>query len=624
VSCPPFAPALAPARARTRTPTRTLSRALLLVLLAVGPVGLVGLAGCGGESSPRGVAPHKPYNLIVFLSDALRASNLELYGYPRVTAPGLTRLAAESVVFDHHLAGFPGTPTSISQIMTGRLMPPLLMDAAYSRWPVRGLSDDLLILPRELRRRGYATGIVSSHFWFNERARILDFFDRQDIVLPHEGEPYAPYPRLIEPIERMLDGFAADPDKPFFLYVHSLDTHAPYHVHPAPDSYPPQEGWPRVFDAYDSEITYTDRWMGKVVDELRRRGLLDNSIFVFTSDHGEELGEMGPEYWNRSHGNTIRRVQLHVPLIVRLPGGRRGGERISAPTSHIDLAETLLDLADPGPTSGPTSSSTSEGGRGDLRTDGRDLVPLIEGREDPAPRTLVAYTWRYWGLFQGAHELHYDQWRDRFDLYETQTVNLNYPLSAPADDPDLARRMTRELRAAFNRRTRERIGAPLPASPPDDAVIGLPTTVIDRTEVPSYDHALDDGRWWLCETRLLEAGPEEHPAPVALATPWVPGKYRIRVRLDGDRVEEGWQNRFRVRIGDEPRGIELSGADADEEGLLDAGVHDLGRILALEVAAPQGGVAITGFRLTRVGAEATASPADRALEERLRALGYVQ
>jgi arylsulfatase A-like enzyme len=585
-------------------------------VLAAGPALLataIALLGCGGGSSP-GADTHRPYNLVVFLSDALRASNLELYGYPRVTAPGLTHLAGESVVFDHHLAGFPGTPTSVSQIMTGRLMPPLLMDAAYSRWPVRALTDDLLILPRELRRRGYSTGIVSSHFWFNERARILQFFDHRQIVLPEEGEPYAPYPRLVDPIERMLDDFEAAPETPFFLYVHSLDTHAPYHVHPPPDSYPPQEGWPRVFDAYDSEITYTDRWLGKVLDDLRRRGLLESTVLVFTSDHGEELGEMGPEYWNRSHGNTIRRVQLHVPLIVRLPGGRRGGERISAPTSHVDLAQTLLGLADPG----------SDRGLGDLRTDGRDLGPLIEGRESPEPRTLVAYTWRYWGLFEGAHELHYDQWRDRFDLYETQSVNLNYPLSAPLDEPELARRLTRELRPIVNRRTRERIDAPLPAAPPDDAVIGLPTTVIDRTELPSYEHSLDDGRWWLCETRLLEAGPEERPGPVALATAWVPGSYRIRVRLDGDRVEEGWKNRFRLRIGEESQAVALSGADADGDGLLDAGVHDLGRLLAVEISAPRGGVAITGFRLTRVGSDEAGASTDGELEKRLRALGYVQ
>ncbi len=598
--------------------------ALRLFLLAAGVVTLaatvVGLAGCGGGSGSAGEARHKPYNLVVFLSDALRASNLDLYGYPRVTAPGLTRLAGESVVFEHHLAGFPGTPTSISQIMTGRLMPPLLMDAAYSRWPVRALTDDLLILPRELQRRGYSTGIVSSHFWFNQRARILQFFDHQQIVLPQEGEPYAPYPRLIEPIEHMLDGFEAEPDKPFFLYVHSLDTHAPYHVHPAPYSYPPQEGWPRVFDAYDSEITYTDHYVGQVIDDLRRRGLLDSTVLVFTSDHGEELGEMGPEYWNRSHGNTIRRVQLHVPLIVRLPGGRRGGERITAATSHIDLARTLLGLADPDPGAEPDP----EKALGGLRTDGRDLGPLIEGRESPAPRTLVAYTWRYWGLFQGKYELHYDQWRDHYDLAETQTVKLNYPLSAPVDEPEVAGPMTRELKSAFRRRTREKIDAPLPDEPPDDAVIGLPTTVVDRTELPSYDHSLDDGKWWLCETRLLEAGPAEHPGPVALATPWVPGRYRIRVRIDGDRVEDGWKNRFALRIGDEPRAVELSGADADENGLLDAGVHDLGRLLTIEISAPRGGVAITGFRLTQVGSEGAASPTDERLEKGLRALGYVQ
>ena len=155
-------------------------------------------------------------------------------------------------------------------------------------------------------------------------------------------------------------------------------------------------------------------------------------------------------------------------------------------------------------------------------------------------------------------------------------------------------------------------------------MIGLPTTVIDHASSPVYDRALDDDRWWLDGTRLLEAGPDEHPEPLSWPRLGRRGSYRIRVRLDAGSVGEGWQNRFRLGIGDEPRTLELSGADADDDGQIDAGFHDLDRVLVVEVSRPEGGVAITGLRLTRVGAEQAASPADEALEERLRALGYVQ
>ena len=105
------------------------------------------VAGCGGGTEP---APRDEprYNLVFVLSDALRAYSLELYGYPRSTAPSLTALAAEGLVFEDHLVSYPATPGSVSQMFTGRFRSPHLMRATFLHAPARALGDDLLVLPR--------------------------------------------------------------------------------------------------------------------------------------------------------------------------------------------------------------------------------------------------------------------------------------------------------------------------------------------------------------------------------------------------------------------------------------------------------------------------------------------
>jgi arylsulfatase A-like enzyme len=94
---------------------------------------------------------------------------------------------------------------------------------------------------------------------------------------------------------------------------------------------------------YDEEVRYADGLLGELLDELRAGGVLDSSVLVVTSDHGEEFGDHGL----LGHSDTLYREQLHVPLLVRFPPGsphaRRNGERDGVPTSHLDLAPTLVD-----------------------------------------------------------------------------------------------------------------------------------------------------------------------------------------------------------------------------------------------------------------------------------------
>ncbi len=579
-----------------------------LVLVALS----VCLLACGGPAPSGTGTSEPPYNLVIVLSDALRASNLEVYGYPRQTAPHLTGLAAESVLFENHLANYPGTPVSVSQMMTGRLMPPLLMRPSLVEAPVHALERDLLVLPAALRDAGFRTILVSSHPWF-DGSRILDAFDRVTLVEPSRGRAYAPFESLVHPALEAID----EVEEPFFLYLHSMDTHGPFRFHRGFDRHRGAEGWPPVYNAYDSEIEYTDHWLGRLVDELRRRDLLDRTVFVFTSDHGEELGEMGPEHWNRSHGYTVRRVQLHVPLLVRLPGGRAGGSVREGFSQHLDLAPTLLRLAAPG--------VSLEGSRIDGDDLGEDLGMGASDSEGPAP--VAAYTWRYWGLHAGEHELHWDRWLDRLTFHRVERVRFNYPMSVELRNGEtrLRDRLTERLRRIRRARGREAWEMPVLDRLRRPVVVAPPATVLSSEAPPTYERSPDDDLWAVDPGRRLEAEPGERPEPLALGMPWVPGRYHVRIRLDRDRLDEGWESRCVLRLPSlrsDP--LELDGQAADRQGFVDLGVFDVGRYFAVELSEPRGGVAVLGFGFEPVGIEGIGPlELDEEVRRRLETLGYV-
>ena len=137
---------------------------------------------------------------------------------------------------------------------------------------------------------------------------------------------------------------------PVFLFLHLYEPHTPY---------APPDRFAR-YEPYDGEIAYADEIVGRLFDYLRARGLYDDALIVLLSDHGEGLGDHGEQ----EHGVFLYDEAIRVPLVVKLPGAREAGRRVSVPVQHIDLLPTLLDLTGaPGP----------EGLRG------RSLRPLLTG-----------------------------------------------------------------------------------------------------------------------------------------------------------------------------------------------------------------------------------------------------
>lgn len=291
-------------------------------------VALLLAGGCGRERS----ASSYPAAPIVLISiDTLRSDHLPAYGYAGVETPALSRLAGEAILFEHAYSHYPLTYPSHSSILTG-LLPSEHGVRDNVGYPLK--SDTLPYLPRELKAAGYATGGAISAFVLQGASGLERSFDVYDDAI--EVRPDVPLGGLqragSETLDRIvpwLDGAAAGP---FFLFFHIYEPHTPYT--------PPEPFASRYPSAYDGEIAAADAIVGRLFEELRRLGVYDRAIIVLLSDHGEGLGEHGED----EHGLFLYRESLQVPLLLKLPGGARGGERVSAPAQLIDVAPTLLGL----------------------------------------------------------------------------------------------------------------------------------------------------------------------------------------------------------------------------------------------------------------------------------------
>jgi hypothetical protein len=297
-----------------------------------------------------------------------------------------------------------------------------------------------------------------------------------------------------------------------------------------------------------------------------------------------------------------------------VPSDPRPGRAYDGLSSHVDLTPTLLGLAVPDL---PLDS---------YRFDGQDRSGFwLRGDDPPADAPVHAFSSRYWGVFTRDRELHHDTWTGTDALFAPIPDAFNYPVPSPVEDPPTLRALA--LQAATERRRREQEFRALPSlrSGIPRARVGVPTTVDrERGASPTYERRADDDRWTQELWQLLECAPRERPGPIVLKTPWVPGRYRLRVRLDAERLQEGYRNQFSLEVlgpGSRPRRLRaVPGGPAE----LDAGVHVIGDELVLRIADPAGGVAITGLDLESLESPGAGPTVDPELEERLRALGYLR
>lgn len=278
------------------------------------------------SASPEEGAVHARLGLedrdvLLITVDALRADHVGAYGYTRPTTPNLDRLAAEGVRFDRAYCATPHTSYSVTSLLTGKYMRPLLL---------QGLGADSETWADVLRRYGYRTAAFyppAIFFIDNERFAA---FDQRQLGFEYQKREFLEGAPRVEQVANYLA--SVDGTQRVFVWLHLFGPHEPYEVHSEFDF-----GQSDV-DRYDSEIRATDETIGQVVDLFRKRS--PRGIVLVTADHGEEFGDHGGRY----HGSSVYEEQARVPLVVSAPG--LPTRVVRQPVQTIDLMPTVLSALD--------------------------------------------------------------------------------------------------------------------------------------------------------------------------------------------------------------------------------------------------------------------------------------
>ena len=261
------------------------------------------------------------HDCLLLTVDALRADHVSAYGYPRPTTPNVDALASQGALFESAYCPTPHTSYSVTSMMTGKYLRPLL---------ALGRGEDSETWAQYMRLYGWRTAaFYPPAVFFIDASRFSRF------AQTHLGFEYAKVefanPALRE--RQVADYLEAAPaDRPLFLWVHFFEPHEPYVSHP---EHVFSGGPSPDVDAYDSEIATADDGVGRIVRLMRERR--PGAVILLTADHGEEFGEHGGRY----HGTTVYEEQVRVPLVVVGPGVRPG-DRIASVVQTIDLLPTAL------------------------------------------------------------------------------------------------------------------------------------------------------------------------------------------------------------------------------------------------------------------------------------------
>ena len=326
--------------------------------------------------SPRLVrsGPATRPNLLIYLIDTLRADRLSCFGCERSTSPNIDRVAAESLVFERAYSQAPWTRPSVATLFTGQLQ------SYHGVAMSTGLEEEHWTLAESFQQQGYHTGAFIANLHVHGPTLQFEQGFHRFVGVPEED---GRFPRA-DRVHALADPFLAEvKDRPFFLYVHTIDPHWPYDPPPqtrgtfapsSPSDLEEDELPARdiLLSRYDEEILFNDACFGGLIDRLRQLGLYENTAILFLADHGEEIREHG----SVGHLGRLWEEVLHVPLILKLPGAEPKAARIPERVRLLDLWPTLARLFGlTPPERGPQ---------------GRDLAPLWTGQGDWTQVPVVA------------------------------------------------------------------------------------------------------------------------------------------------------------------------------------------------------------------------------------------
>lgn len=418
-------------------------------------------------------------NVLFVFADQLRGMDIHCAGNPEVITPNIDKLAAEGTLFRRAFANVPVCTPSRAVILTGRY--PLANRVIGNDLP---LPDDMPTIGEWFRDSGYRTGYIGKwHLDGVPRTRFTPGARRHgfehwaayncshDYFRPEKWYRDAPEPVIIEGYEpevqttEALDFIATRDDRPFCLVLSWGPPHDPYPMVPEryrqrydperltlrpnvrplhPASEPLARGLEprRTLADYYAAITGLDEQVGRLLDALAEAGLNENTIVVFTSDHGDQLWSHGRMKKQQPFEESIR-----VPLICRWPGRVPAGRRTGALFSTVDLAPTLCGLAGVAPSKGLQGTDRSALVLGD-DSSGAEAILLMDLIVADESRVQGLPEWR--GLRTARYTYARRQDREPWVLFDNdedpyQLTNLVEAASSAAIRDELARELDERL-----------------------------------------------------------------------------------------------------------------------------------------------------------------------------------
>jgi len=290
-------------------------------------------------------------NVILIVPDALRADHLGCYGYSRPTSPQIDKFAADALIFEKAMSNSPWTMPSIGTIFTS--LYPHEHGAFF--W-TDNLNNSCLTLAEVFRNKKYATFAIQTNPGISAEYNFNQGFQFYYELILENGEKVA---------AKFNDWLEKNKNKPFFAYLHFMDTHLHYD---APDEFKAifesedtrspitgllgaylvrvlsetglsSEDKQRLINLYDAEIRYFDYVFGTIIENLKKSGIFEKTIVILTTDHGEE-------FWDHNgfeHGHSLYNELLHVPLIIKY-SSLLPAKRMKSYVQLADLFPTILSM----------------------------------------------------------------------------------------------------------------------------------------------------------------------------------------------------------------------------------------------------------------------------------------
>jgi len=321
------------------------------------------LVGACGDSGTPALRP----NVLVLVMDTTRGDRVTVNGYRRPTTPRIQSFAADAVVFRNAWSPAGWTLPAHASLFTG-LRP-------ENHGVLRGnrlyLEKNVPTLAERFRDAGYRTSCLTNNDMLSPEFGLLRGFQRVDLRFLDPARPYPWARRTHEKALGWIDA-AVQAGDPFFVFVNDMEPHFRYRppveygrrfVIPGTPQHVVDQVWDMdamalyahnlgvssihpsllrlMSDLYDGEIACLDDTIGDLLEGLRKRGILDRTIVVITSDHGENFGEHGFV----DHSFSLHRSIRHIPLLIRYPPGFREGRVVDDVVRLEDVPPTLLELA---------------------------------------------------------------------------------------------------------------------------------------------------------------------------------------------------------------------------------------------------------------------------------------